>query len=40
VQGAVPGSEGSWIFVRDAVKRPLHADAPKPAGIKAKGEQA
>ncbi len=30
VQGAVPGVKGGWIFVRDAVKRPLPSDAPKP----------
>jgi large subunit ribosomal protein L3 len=40
VQGAVPGSEGAWIFVRDAVKRPLHANAPKPGAVKTKGEAA
>jgi hypothetical protein len=26
----VPGSDGGWITVRDAVKRPLPKDAPKP----------
>ena len=30
VQGAVPGSDGGWITVRDAVKRPLPKEAPKP----------
>ena len=30
VQGAVPGVKGGWIFVRDAVKRALPAEAPKP----------
>ena len=30
VQGAVPGADGGWITVRDAVKRPLPKDAPKP----------
>jgi large subunit ribosomal protein L3 len=30
VEGAVPGAKGGWILVRDAVKRPLPADAPKP----------
>jgi large subunit ribosomal protein L3 len=30
VQGAVPGSDGGWITLRDAVKRPLPKDAPKP----------
>ena len=36
VRGAVPGSKGNWVMVRDAVKRPLHKDAPKPAGFKPK----
>jgi large subunit ribosomal protein L3 len=30
VEGAVPGSKGGWIMVRDAVKKPLPKDAPKP----------
>lgn len=30
VEGAVPGSKGGWILVRDAVKRPLPKDAPVP----------
>lgn len=30
VQGAVPGKAGGWIYLRDAIKRPLHKDAPVP----------
>jgi len=30
VEGAVPGTKGGWIRVRDAVKKTLPADAPKP----------
>jgi len=30
VQGAVPGHAGGWIYLRDAVKRALPAEAPKP----------
>jgi large subunit ribosomal protein L3 len=30
LEGAVPGSKGGFIMVRDAVKRPLPEDAPKP----------
>jgi large subunit ribosomal protein L3 len=30
VEGAVPGAKGGWITVRDAVKKPLPKDAPKP----------
>jgi len=35
VKGSVPGSKGGWLFVKDAVKLPAHADAPRPAGLKA-----
>ena len=35
VKGSVPGSKGGWLLVKDAVKQPAHADAPKPAGLKA-----
>jgi large subunit ribosomal protein L3 len=31
VHGAVPGPKGGYVLVRDAVKRPRHADAPFPA---------
>ena len=37
VKGAVPGSEGSYVKVRDAVKAALPADAPKPGAFKAAG---
>ena len=30
VEGAVPGSKGGWIMVRDAVKKTLPKEAPKP----------
>ena len=36
IRGAVPGTKGAWILVRDAVKSALPADAPKPAAIRAK----
>ena len=29
VRGAVPGTKGGWVLVRDAVKRPLPKDAPQ-----------
>jgi large subunit ribosomal protein L3 len=35
VKGAVPGSKGAYVLVRDAVKRARHADAPFPAALKA-----
>ncbi len=30
VEGAVPGSKGGWITVRDAIKKPLPKEVPKP----------
>jgi large subunit ribosomal protein L3 len=30
VEGSVPGHAGNWIYIRDAVKKALPADAPKP----------
>ena len=33
VKGAVPGAKGGWILLRDAVKRPLPAALPYPAGL-------
>ncbi|MGH7120024.1 MAG: 50S ribosomal protein L3 [Acetobacteraceae bacterium] len=32
LRGAVPGGKGAFVRVRDAVKRPLPAEAPLPAG--------
>ncbi|MAW85786.1 MAG: 50S ribosomal protein L3 [Phyllobacteriaceae bacterium] len=40
VRGAVPGSKGAWILVRDAVKAPLPESAPKPAAIRAANNDA
>lgn len=34
IKGGVPGSKGSWVMVRDAVKRAIHKDAPKPAAVR------
>lgn len=36
VTGAVHGYKGSWVTVKDAMKKVLPKDAPKPAGLKAK----
>jgi large subunit ribosomal protein L3 len=33
VRGAVPGSKGGWVMVRDAVKKPFK-DLPMPASVK------
>jgi large subunit ribosomal protein L3 len=35
VEGAVPGAKGGWIMVRDAVKKALPKDAPKPGKFRA-----
>jgi large subunit ribosomal protein L3 len=33
IKGAVPGSAGTYVLVRDAIKRARHADAPYPAAL-------
>ncbi|HEY3812080.1 MAG TPA: 50S ribosomal protein L3 [Caulobacteraceae bacterium] len=40
VKGAVPGAQGSYVKIRDAVKKALPADAPKPGAFKKAGEEA
>src|SRR3954468_21860763 len=40
VEGAVPGSKGGWIMVRDAVKKPLPKEAPKPGKFRVVGGDA
>lgn len=35
VKGAIPGHEGAFVEVRDAVKKALHADAPAEGSFKA-----
>jgi large subunit ribosomal protein L3 len=35
VQGAVPGSKGGWILIKDAIKRARPAEAPVPGAIRA-----
>ena len=37
VQGSVPGAPGGYVLVKDAVKRPVPAEAPFPAGLKGAG---
>jgi large subunit ribosomal protein L3 len=34
VRGAVPGSKGGWVMVRDAAKRERPKDAPMPASVR------
>jgi large subunit ribosomal protein L3 len=40
LRGSTPGTEGSWVKIRDAVKRPLPKDAPKPGAYRAHGQGA
>ncbi|MBA4610609.1 50S ribosomal protein L3 [Stappia taiwanensis] len=35
IQGAVPGSKGGWIVIRDAVKKALPEGVPMPGGFRA-----
>ncbi len=37
VRGAVPGAKGSWVFIRDAVKKPLPENAPLPGAVRSAG---
>ncbi len=37
IKGAVPGSKGAWIMVRDAIKKERPAEAPVPAAIRVSG---
>ncbi|HSR70749.1 MAG TPA: 50S ribosomal protein L3 [Kiloniellales bacterium] len=34
VRGAVPGAEGGWVRIRDAVKHPRPEEAPYPAALR------
>jgi large subunit ribosomal protein L3 len=38
VEGAVPGTAGGWIFVRDAVKKALPKEAPQPGKFRLAGD--
>jgi len=40
IKGAVPGTEGTYVKIRDAVKRAAPADLPKPGAFRKAGEQA
>jgi len=39
VEGAVPGAKGGWITVRDAVKKALPKEAPKPGKFRLTGAE-
>jgi large subunit ribosomal protein L3 len=38
IKGAVPGTEGTFVRIRDAVKRAAPADLPMPGAIKSSGK--
>ena len=40
VKGAIPGAEGGYVEIRDAIKRALPKEAPLPAGLKASASAA
>ncbi len=40
IKGAVPGSKGGWVLVKDAVKRRAPADLPFPAALRGDGAAA
>ena len=40
VKGSVPGSEGGWVLISDAVKRKLPEGVPFPAALKAAAAEA
>ena len=39
VKGAVPGPKGSWVLLKDSVKKSLPADIPLPAALKGAKEE-
>jgi large subunit ribosomal protein L3 len=40
IKGAVPGSKGGWVTVKDAVKKPFPDDAILPAALKSAADEA
>ena len=40
IKGAVPGSKGGWVTIKDAVKKPLPQEAVLPAALKPKAVDA
>ena len=40
IKGAVPGSEGGWVLIKDAVKRKAPDGLPFPAALRGDGEAA
>jgi large subunit ribosomal protein L3 len=40
VKGSIPGSDGNWVVIRDAVKKPRSKDLPFPAAVRAVASEA
>ena len=40
IKGAVPGSKGGWVTIKDAVKKPFPENAILPAALKSAAEEA
>ncbi|MGX0978184.1 large subunit ribosomal protein L3 [Roseovarius sp. MBR-51] len=40
IKGAVPGSKGGWVTIKDAVKKPFPENAILPAGLRSAAEEA
>ncbi len=40
IKGAVPGTEGTYVKIRDAIKKAAPADLPKPGAFRKSGEAA
>jgi large subunit ribosomal protein L3 len=40
IKGAVPGAEGSWVKIRDSIKRAAPKDLPMPGAFRGTGVQA
>jgi large subunit ribosomal protein L3 len=39
IKGAVPGSAGSWVLIKDAIKKALPENAPRPGAFAAPNEE-
>ena len=37
IKGAVPGSKGGWVTIKDSVKKPLVDNVPFPAALRSEG---
>jgi len=40
IKGAVPGTEGTYVKIRDAIKKAAPADVPKPGAFRKPGAEA